>query len=65
MRLGARTYPQLREQPCFGPNMKKLRDYTSETWRYRLGRWRLFYSVDAGKRIIYLLTLDDRKDAYR
>jgi mRNA interferase RelE/StbE len=42
-----------------------LRDYSSETWRYRLGRYRLFYLIDGDERIIYLLTLDDRKDAYR
>jgi mRNA interferase RelE/StbE len=64
-KLGAHIYPQLRAQPYFGPNIGKLRGWTPETWRYRLGRYRLFYLIDADARIIYMLTADDRKDAYR
>jgi mRNA interferase RelE/StbE len=64
-KLNAHVYPQFRQQPYFGPNIKKLRGYSPETWRYRLGRYRLFYLVDGDERIIYLLTLDDRKDAHR
>jgi mRNA interferase RelE/StbE len=64
-KLGAHIYPQLRAQPYFGPNIRKLREWTPETWRYRLGRYRLFYLIDADARIVYMLTADDRKDAYR
>jgi len=59
------VYPQLRVEPFFGKNIKKLRNYTPETWRYRIGNYRLFYIVNTEKKIIYLLTLDLRKDAYR
>ncbi|MCX7003920.1 MAG: type II toxin-antitoxin system RelE/ParE family toxin [bacterium] len=34
-------------------------------WRYRLGSFRLFYSVDKEQRIVFVLTIDDRKNAYR
>ena len=59
------VFPQLRVEPFFGKNIKKLRNYTPETWRYRIGKFRLFYIVDQNEKIIYLLTIDLRKDAYR
>ncbi|WP_420885427.1 type II toxin-antitoxin system RelE family toxin [Candidatus Scalindua japonica] len=45
--------------------MKKLQGYSPETWRYRIGKFRLFYVVDREECIIYILTIDFRKDAYR
>ena len=59
------VYPQIKNEPCFGKNIKKLRDYNPDTWRYRLGKFRLFYTVDHESRIIYILTIDLRKNAYR
>ncbi len=64
-KLMSYVYPQLRNEPCFGKNIKKLRDYNPDTWRYRLGKFRLFYSVDHKNKTIYILTIDFRKDAYR
>jgi mRNA interferase RelE/StbE len=64
-KLGSYVYPQLRVNPYFGPNIRKLRAYTPPTWRYRIGSYRLFYAIDAEVRIVFLLTVDDRKDAYR
>jgi mRNA interferase RelE/StbE len=59
------VFPQLRIEPFYGKNIKKLRNYTPETWRYRIGKFRLFYIVDPKEKIIYLLTIDLRKDSYR
>ncbi len=59
------VFPQLRDEPFYGKNIKKLRNYSPETWRYRIGKYRLFYIVNLKKKIIYLLTVDLRKDAYR
>lgn len=59
------VFPQLRVEPFFGKNIKKLRNYTPETWRYRIGKYRLFYIVNPKEKVIYLLTMDLRKDAYR
>ena len=59
------VYPQLRRGPFFGPNIRKLQGCTSDTWRYRIGPYRLFYSVDEDEKIVFMLTVDDRKDAYR
>ena len=58
-------YPQLKQEPLFGPNIKRLQGYTPPTWRYRLGDYRIFYFIDEPERIVFLLTLDHRKDIYR
>lgn len=59
------VYPQLRADPFLGPNIRKLKGYSPDTWRYRIGRFRIFYLVSPEERIVALITLDDRKDAYR
>ena len=58
------TYPLLREEPHYGNNIKKLVGYKPETWRYRIGKFRLFYSIDETEKMIYILSVDFRKDAY-
>jgi len=65
VKLKRYVYPQLRARPHLGLNIKKLQGYQPETWRYRIGRFRIFYDIDEPKRIVNLLTLDHRKDAYR
>ncbi|MBI1936485.1 MAG: type II toxin-antitoxin system RelE/ParE family toxin [Ignavibacteriales bacterium] len=57
-------YPQLKEEPHYGNNIKKLMDYKPETWRYRIGKYRLFYVIDEIEKTIYVLSIDLRKDAY-
>ncbi len=64
-KLDAFVYPQLRTDPFWGNNIKKLQGYTPETWRYRIGKFRVFYIVDQNEQVLYILTVDDRKDAYR
>jgi mRNA interferase RelE/StbE len=64
-KLGSYVYPQLRQNPYFGPNIRKLQGYVRATWRYRIGSYRVFYSIDEDESIVFLLTIDDRKDAYR
>ena len=57
-------YPQLKEEPHYGNNIKKLIDYKPETWRYRIGKYRLFYIIDEREKTIFITSLDLRKDAY-
>jgi len=64
-KLAAYVYPQLRADPFLGPNIKKLRGYDPATWRYRIGRFRVFFMVDQVERTVFMLSLDDRRDAYR
>ena len=58
------VYPQLCQEPHFGNNIKKLHDYSPETLRYRIGDFRLFYSVNDPEKIVNMLTVYYRKDAY-
>jgi len=53
-------YPQLREEPHYGNNIKKLVNYEPETWRYRIGKYRLFYIIDEEDKIIYIVSVDLR-----
>jgi mRNA interferase RelE/StbE len=59
------VYPQLRQAPWYGPNVRKLRGYEPETWRYRIGPYRIFYCVDSKEKIVFMLTVNNRKDAYK
>lgn len=59
------VYPQIKAEPFWGNNIKKLQGYSPDTWRYRIGKFRLFYIVDQKERVVYILTIDDRKDAYK
>jgi mRNA interferase RelE/StbE len=65
IKLRRYVYPQLRVQPHCGPNIKRLHGYQPETWRYRLGQFRVFYGITEASRTVNILTLDYRKDAYR
>lgn len=58
-------YPQLKEEPHFGFNIKKLRGWTPTTWRYRIGDWRFFYIIDDDIRAVYMIAASHRKEAYR
>jgi len=64
-KLAEYIYPQLRSNPFLGPNIKKLRGYEPATWRYRIGRYRLFFLVDQAERVVFLISIDDRRDAYK
>ena len=58
------VYPQLRQNPYFGSNIKKLVNFTPETWRYRIGNYRFFYTIDDKKKIVFLLSADNRQGSY-
>lgn len=64
-KLASHVYPQLRNMPFYGQNIKKLRAYAPETWRYRIGRFRIFYQVEDPERLVFILAVEKRKDAYR
>lgn len=58
-------YPQLKINPFFGNNIKKLKGEFEGIYRYRIGDYRLFYQIENDKVLIIILNIDDRKDAYR
>ena len=57
-------YPQLRQNPFIGLNVKKLKGEWKSFYRYRIGNHRLFYKVDSEKMMVFIITIKDRKDAY-
>ncbi len=63
-RLNEDVYPQLRTQPFFGRNIKKLKGYKPETWRYRIGGFRLFYEIDDNRKIVFMIAADTRQQSY-
>lgn len=63
-KLNTYVYPQIKNEPHFGINIKKLKDYTPETWRYRIGDYRIFYSINEDDKIVLLLVTELRKDSY-
>ena len=63
-KLAAYVYPQLKQNPYFGKNIKKLTNYQPPTWRYRIGNYRFFYEIDKQKKIVFMLTVDSRQNAY-
>ncbi len=58
-------YPQLSENPFFGNNIKKLKGELQGLYRYRVGGHRLFYKIDQGRVIVFMLELKLRKDSYK
>ena len=64
-RLREYVYPILPQNPHFGPNIKRLKNWELPTWRYRVGEWRFFYEVDEIEKIVFLVAADHRKQAYR
>lgn len=58
-------YPLLRNNPHYGANIKKLKDWEPDTWRYRISQYRLFYEIDEEDKLVIITAIEKRKDAYR
>ena len=58
------VYPQLRINPFFGKNIKKLKDEFKDVYRYRIGEYRLFYQVAEKQILIFSMDIVKGKDAY-
>ena len=58
------VYPQLRINPFFGKNIKKLKGEFKDVYRYRIGEYRLFYQVAEKQIWIFIMDIVKRKDAY-
>ena len=64
-KLRTYVYPQLKESPSYGPNIKKLRDWQPPTWRYRIGDYRFFYEIDSDEQIVFMILAEHRGKAYK
>jgi mRNA interferase RelE/StbE len=59
------VYPILRNNPFFGTNIKKLKGEYKEIYRFRIGDYRLFYKINENEQIVFIINIEDRKDAYK
>ena len=64
LKLRSHVYPQLREQPYFGANIKKLKGYKPDTWRYRIGNYRFFYIIDDEQKMVFMIAAGTRQQSY-
>jgi mRNA interferase RelE/StbE len=64
-KLKGNVYPSLHQNPEFGISIKKLRGYNPQIWRYRVGNYRIFYTLDLKNRSVFLVSIDKRKYAYK
>ena len=58
------VYPQLKANPFFGPNIKKLHPPLAPMYRYRIGNHRLFYHIEKSQITVFIIDLKQRKEAY-
>jgi len=65
VKIRTTIYPVLRENPYYGPNIKRLRGKFKGIYRYRIGNYRLFYTIDEDEKRVFILDFSHRKDAYR
>ena len=59
------VYPQLKKNPFYGTNIKKLKADFEGVYRYRIGNYRLFYIIDNDKVIIIVTTIFHRQNSYK
>lgn len=59
------VYPQLKAEPHYGANIRRLKNWDPATWRYRVGSWRFFYEIDEKAHIVFMTAASPRRDAYR
>lgn len=59
------VYPQLWSEPHYGPNIKRLKNWNPQTWRYRIGAWRFFYEIDESDKLVSMTAADHRSRSYR
>ncbi|MEA3353943.1 MAG: type II toxin-antitoxin system RelE/ParE family toxin [Campylobacterota bacterium] len=58
------VYPQLRSNPFYGNNIKKLKGEFEGYYRYRVGNYRLFYLIENEKVLVAIVDFKHRQNAY-
>ena len=64
-KLEKRIYPELKKNPFYGKHIRKLKGEFEGIYRYRIGDYRVFYTIDKGKVIIFMTNIFHRKDSYK
>lgn len=63
-KLRTHVYTILAQEPHFGANIKRLRNWNPPTWRYRIAEWRVFYEIDEAEKVVFMTGIKHRKQAY-
>ena len=63
-KISSIVYPQLKSNPYYGLNIKKLKGEFEGYYRYRIGNYRLFYLIDDDKILVIVVDFKHRQDAY-
>jgi mRNA interferase RelE/StbE len=58
------VYPQLKSNPFYGINIKKLKGRLEGYYRYRVGNYRLFYLIESEKVLVIVTNFKHRQGAY-
>jgi addiction module RelE/StbE family toxin len=60
---------KLRKRSTDSPPAQTFGDLLKGEWKghrkYRTGRYRIIYRIERAQLILYIVTIDDRKDVYR
>ena len=59
------VYPQLKSNPFYGTNIKKLKGKFEGYYRYRVGNYRLFYIIENEKVLVIITDFNHRKSSYK
>ncbi len=63
-RLSNSIYSRLRKEPHYGDNIKKRCNHSPETWKYRIGKYRLFYEIEDELKLVDIIVIETRQNAY-
>ena len=64
-KLEQKIYLQIKKNPFFGKNIKKLKGEFEGVYRYKIGNYRILYTINKEKIIIFMLRILHRKDSYK
>ena len=59
------AFDTLQTSPASGPNVKPLKGQLRRYFRYRVGDYRIIYTIAMPERIVYVDYIQHRKDVYR
>ena len=59
-----KCFTKLESEPLSGPSIKSLKGMAGK-YRYRIGNLRVVYEIDSANRIVYVLAILPRGQAYK
>jgi mRNA interferase RelE/StbE len=60
-----KCFDDLSQDPYKSPNIKKLKGDLEVSWRYRVGDYRVVYTVDEQNKNIIVSVIAHRRESYR